>query len=323
MHRPSFSPLRAALLFGLSTVTVVACDDDDDGGGPSNDLVIAKATPSGDAQTGPVGAALAEPLQVVVTLDGAPLEGEEVTFAATNGTVDPLTDLTDVNGIASTTWTLGTTSGAQAASATLDGAGGSPVGFTATGTATAATEIVAVSGDGQAGEIGDPLAAPMIVKITDEFGNGVEAEDVTFAVGTGDATVNPLTAQSDVAGEAQTVVTFGPTAGEVTVTATSGVLTGSPVTFTLQSGHFVVSNDVFTPTTVTVPVGTEVRWVWQVGAVGHNITPVAPSTEPTGTPSLSNNAPFQYSHTFNTPGTYNFECTNHPATMQGTVTVTP
>ena len=69
----------------------------------------------------------------------------------------------------------------------------------------------------------------------------------------------------------------------------------------------------------TVPAGTTVRWVWGSGAVGHNITPVG-GAEPAGTPGASNSAPFVHEHTFNTPGVYSYECTNHVG-MTGTITV--
>lgn len=323
MHRTPLSPLRAALLFGLSALTIVGCDDDDDGGGgPTDDLVIAKATPSGDAQTGTVGTALTDELRVVVTEDGSPAQGVDVTFATTDGSVAPATATTDASGIASTVWTLGQTSGALEATATLSGATGSPQTFTATANPDVAANLVTVSGADQSGLVGQAVAAPLIVQVTDQFDNGVAGTAVDFAVTGGDATAAPGNVNTTATGEAQTTITFGPTAGEVTVEATSTGLTGSPQTFTFQSGHVVVSNDLFTPNAVTVDAGTTVRWVWAVGAIGHNITPVG-GTEPTATPNANNSFPFTYEHTFNTPGTYNYQCTNHPATMQGTITVNP
>ena len=324
MHRTPLSPLRAALLFGLSALTIVGCDDDDDGGGgPTDNVVIAKATPSGDAQTGTVGAALTDELRVVVTEDGAPSPGVDVTFATTDGSVAPTTATTDASGIASTVWTLGEEAGGQDATATLAGATGSPQTFTATGTPDVALNLVTVSGGDQSGRVGEAAPAPLVLRVTDQFGNGVAATAVGFAVTAGDANAAPGNANTDATGSAQTTITFGATAGAVTVEATSAGLTGSPQTYTFQSGHVVVSNDVFTPNAVTVAAGTTVRWVWAVGAVGHNITPVAPDVEPTATPNATNNFPFTYQHTFNTPGTYSFQCTNHPATMQGTITVNP
>lgn len=322
MHRTPLSPLRAALLFGLSTLTIVGCDDDDDGGGgPTDDLVIAKATPSGDAQTGTVGTELTNELRVVVTEDGAAAEGVDVTFATTDGSVAPTVATTDVAGIASTSWTLGEEAGGQQASATLAGATGSPQTFTATAQPGAATTLVTVSGEDQVGRVGQAAPAPLIVQVNDQFGNAVAGTGVDFAVTDGDATVAPPNAISSASGQAQTTITFGPTAGEVTVTATSAGLAGSPQTNTLQSGHIVVSNDVFTPNAVTVTAGTTVRWVWALGALGHNVNPVG-GTEPAATPNDLNNHPFVWEHTFNTPGTYNFQCTQHAA-MQGTITVNP
>ena len=322
MHRTPLSPLRAALLFGLSALTIVGCsDDDENGGGPNPDVVIAKAPPSGDAQTGTVGTALTDELRVIVTEDGAPSPGVDVTFATTDGSVVPTTATTDAAGIAATVWTLGQTAGAQDATASLSGATGSPQTFTATGEADVAANLVTVSGDDQAGRVGQAAPAPLIVQVTDQFDNAVAGTAVDFAVTAGDATAAPLNANTAANGQAQTTITFGATPGEVTVTATSAALTGSPQTYTFQSGQIVVSNEIFTPNALTVAAGTTVRWVWAVGAAGHNITPVG-GAEPPATASALNSYPFTYQHTFNTPGTYNYQCTQHPATMQGTITVT-
>ena len=100
---------------------------------PNPALVIAKApTKSGDQQTGLVGEALIDELRVQVTLDGQPDEGRTVSWSAAAGTVNPTSSETDANGIAVTTWTLGASPGSQAATATLTGASGSPLTFTAT-----------------------------------------------------------------------------------------------------------------------------------------------------------------------------------------------
>src|SRR5215217_8382220 len=117
-----------ALLLLTASGVALACGDDggDDGGTPPNTTAIAKASSnSGDAQTGTVGQELAAPLQVVVTDAGVPSAGKTVTWSASGGSLDPTSAATDASGIASTSWTLGTTSGAQTATATLSGASGS------------------------------------------------------------------------------------------------------------------------------------------------------------------------------------------------------
>lgn len=117
------------LVAASAVIVAVACGDDDTG------LSVAKtATNSGDDQTGLVSQELAQPLRVIV-LDAAgdPVNGIVVTWATgeAGSALDPATSSTDLDGIASTSWTLGTDAGDQEATASVNGASGSPVVFTA------------------------------------------------------------------------------------------------------------------------------------------------------------------------------------------------
>jgi len=126
---PRLSAMSAALVFA---VALGACSSDN-GGGPNTLTVAKSATNSGDAQTGTAGQALADPLRVAVTDGGVAQNGVTVTWATTNGgSLSPATSTTDANGLAVTMWTLGAGGGAQTATASVTGASGSPVTFTAT-----------------------------------------------------------------------------------------------------------------------------------------------------------------------------------------------
>jgi copper binding plastocyanin/azurin family protein len=70
-----------------------------------------------------------------VTQNGAPQSGVTVNWSTANGSLAPTSGPTGGDGIAASTWTLGPTAGAQTAQAAVVGATGSPVTFTATGTA--------------------------------------------------------------------------------------------------------------------------------------------------------------------------------------------
>lgn len=75
-----------------------------------------------------------------------------------------------------------------------------------------------------------------------------------------------------------------------------------------------VSNNAFTPVTLSVPVGTTVTWTWANGSVSHNVTfddGTKSATQSSGT----------YSRTFTTAGTYPYHCTIHGTPMSGTITV--
>lgn len=101
--------------------------------------------------------------------------------------------------------------------------------------ASAATSLVAVSGDGQQARPGERFAAPLVVAVRDAAGAGVVGRPVTFAVAAGAATLDgPASATTDGAGRARVGVRLGATAsGPVRITATAPGLAGSPVNFTL------------------------------------------------------------------------------------------
>jgi len=127
----SGSLISAAVLI----VVAAGCGGDDNGSGPppEDPLAIAKATSSGDAQTGAVGEALASGLRVVITRASEPESGVAVNWATGDGgSLSPPSSSTDADGIATTTWTLGPDAGTQTATATAADADGSPVTFTAT-----------------------------------------------------------------------------------------------------------------------------------------------------------------------------------------------
>lgn len=304
-------------------------------GGPTGmqELSIQKAASvSGDGQTGTVGTALGAPLRVIVTLGGAPQQGTSVTWAAagTSGSVTPTSSVTDASGIATTIWTLGQAAGTQTATASLAGASGSPVSFAASATPGAATQLTLSAGDNQSGTPNSALPGPLTVKAGDQFGNGVQGVDVAWAVPNGAATVQPANSVTDGSGNAQTVVTLGGDVGQVTITAASPGLTGSPVTFradvaSLPTTASVEVGDNFfksvrngssNAAVDTIAVGGTVTWTWS-GSNSHSV-------RSTGSPSFTSSAIMTsgtYSFKFTAAGTYTYDCAVHGASMTGTVVV--
>jgi plastocyanin len=139
---------------------------EDQGPGPSPLVIEKPATKSGDQQTGPVSLALGNPLRVMITRDGEPVEGVDVDWAAGQGGTLGQEQQSDEAGIASVVWTLGPDEGSQATTATIDGATGSPLTYTATAT----------SGTG-------PPPGPTIQVLGPNGGNRFEPNLVTIDVG--------------------------------------------------------------------------------------------------------------------------------------------
>ena len=77
-----------------------------------------------------------------------------------------------------------------------------------------------------------------------------------------------------------------------------------------------VSNNVFTPSSLTVPVNSTVTWQWSSGGVAHNVTF---ATGPNSATLTSGSFP----RMFSAAGTFPYSCTIHGAQgMTGVVNVT-
>src|SRR5439155_640080 len=138
---------------------------------------------AGNGQTATAGTAVAiEPSVIVRDANGNPVGGVSVTFAVASGggTVSPTTPVTtNANGIAAvTSWTLGPTAGPNSLPATASGLTGSPVTFTATGTAGAASSIALNAGNNQSATAGTAVAIEPSVIVHDANGNPVAGVSV-------------------------------------------------------------------------------------------------------------------------------------------------
>jgi len=319
----------AALIAGAAGLQAVeACGDSTDPQPMPVAPAVARANPSGDAQTGTAGQALGNPIRVVVTRGGQPETGITVTWTTSGpgATVVPATSTTDAQGIASTVWTLTRTAGATAATAAVSGATGSPVGFTASATAGPAAQLTLAGGHNQTAEPGTALGLPLQVRAADQFGNIVAGVQVDWAVTAGGGSIAPPSSTTSATGIAASAFTLGPAEGPNAAQATSAGLAGSPVIFAATGAVAVpgtgveVSNNEFTPAVRTVPTGTTVVWTWTgTGAVEHSV-------QSTGTPSFPSSAIISgsgqtYSHQFDVAGIYTYQCAVHGAAMSGTIVV--
>lgn len=101
---------------------------------PTSNVLVHLTQVSGNAQTGTANAALPQPVRVrAIDGKGNPKSGATVAFNATagNGTITPTSVITDANGYAQASWTLGAaTIPTQHVSATLQSAPGVPFDLT-------------------------------------------------------------------------------------------------------------------------------------------------------------------------------------------------
>lgn len=315
------------LLFGAA---VAACGGG--GGGDSSPAVtIGKAgAPNGDAQTAEVATELPESLRVVVQEDGAAKAGATVswTSTATAAVLDPTSSVTDVAGKAATSWTLGQAAGGQTARATLSGAGGSPVSFTATGNPGPAAALTIQAGDNQQ-PIPASALAPLSVVVADAFGNGRTGETVDWSVTSGTLTLSAAQSTSGVGGVATIGATASATTGAVSVralvegvdTVTFNMTVALPAAATVHApgiAYRSARNLSTNPAVDTVGVGAQVTWD-QLGNGVHRVRSIgATSFLDQGT---TNNPTFQV--TFGAAGVYNYDCDIHLSSMTGRVVVLP
>jgi plastocyanin len=235
--------------------------------------------------------------------------------------VDPVTDTTDADGIASTTWTLGTASGARSVTVTAAGVTGSPLFFQATALPGPPTDLLPVSGAGQTQESGLVYGLPLVVRVRDAFNNGVGGVTVHWTVSAGSGT--PTSASSVTLGNglAQVTVEAGDTVGGLTVRATTAAVPADTVAFALEvipaATVISVASNLFIPQHVTITSGGTVRWTWVSGQ--HNVALLnGPGSFP-DSPLL--NAPNSHGPFILTAvGVYNYECAVHEG-MVGSITV--
>jgi adhesin/invasin len=220
-----------------ATVTIVA--------GTAAQIVPASAT----SQSATVGATVASvPAVQVRDASNNPVANHPVTFAITSGggTTAPISGTTvntDAAGIAAlTSWTLGTTAGANALTATAAGLAGSPVSFLSNGTpdvVTAGLSSVARTGPDNISANG--TASSMItVTLRDQYGNPVPGRTVALDDAGSTSVITPVTATSNASGQATfsltnttpETVTYTATAndpGAIVITQTAQVTFGNPV----------------------------------------------------------------------------------------------
>jgi uncharacterized protein (TIGR03437 family) len=185
---------------------------------------------TGNNQSGNAGALLPAPLVAVVgDQAGNPLSGVDVTWSvvpatppgtAGTGTLSNIHTPSDSNGRVSANLTLGSTPGVVQVKVAVTNAPQISATFTET-VNLAVSAFSAVSGTSQSTPVNTQFAAPLMVQVTNN-GQPVAGVTVNFAVTSGSVTLGTPNAVTNAAGQAQTTVQAGATAGPAVVTATIG-----------------------------------------------------------------------------------------------------
>ena len=191
--------------------------------GPAASVVVK----SGDRQLGAVGAALKLPL-VLRSVDrhGNPVPGSAVRLQPAAGTLADSSVVTDSTGQAKVLWTLGRSAGLQRMTIRLAGD-------------TAETEATALARPGKPAKLaflsppqtakpGRPLPKPLVVLVTDAYGNPLGGQTVVFKSSSG--SVTPARGLTDADGRAKVRWTLGPKSKQPEL---AGAVAGSSVSRTL------------------------------------------------------------------------------------------
>ena len=231
---PSLGGGRVSVVLVLS-LSVAFCSD---GATTPSHRVVTLSIRTGDAQAAEVGTEVTAPLVVVAAdTSGLPLRGIEVRFDGVGQAVR-IQSRTDAEGRAWAYWQLGPQAGAQTMRATAVAPNVPKVTFRATGIVgppasitRAGAELIATPGT---------QLDTLVVSVTDQFFNVIEAAAVNWSVLQGGGSVKPVGGFTDAQGRARAVWTLGPAVGLQRIVVSAGSAsrqfsaTATPVFFATQ-----------------------------------------------------------------------------------------
>lgn len=280
-------------------------------------VVRAKPVGSSDGQTGLVGAKLARPLRVQVRSEGVLQAGALVHWYAQDGSVLPTASRTDADGIAVADWTLGALVGDQRVDVTVDEATSVMTSFTAHARPGPVASIAAVGDAARSFPANHASDQALIVRVQDQYGNGVQGQAVTWTVQQGPVGLVSIDETTDSEGQSTAEISPSGAEGDAVVRA---ALTGTDLAeeFTIAitqstfdvhlsangERSFVSAQNGSSPAVDTIPAGRAVTWILSFDYDQHAIASV-------GQPAFSG-GDFPYANpslvtvTFATPGTYRY-----------------
>jgi hypothetical protein len=179
---------------------------------------------AGDGQTAPAGTTLATaPQFVAFDASGSPIGDVKftVTVSSGGGTLAGTPGRTASSPTSVGAWTLGPRAGANTITVSVSGV--APLIVTATGVAGPATRFVPLTPIALSGRAGEPVAAPVIARVTDAFENPVAGAVVEVSASGGKAPAPVTTVADGVA--TITGWVLGTIAGQDALTLHSGAAT--------------------------------------------------------------------------------------------------
>jgi adhesin/invasin len=169
---------------------------------------------AGDGQRAPAGRRLATPVRAqIVSRGGRPLAGVAVRLGVTDSTgrVEPEVDTSDAGGLVVASWTLGARPGRQRLTLVVNDRPSVGTAVTADADPPAEnTRVVTELGAGAAA-VNEPLADPVVVRVTDS--TGAPLADVLIEWTADEGAIAGESPRTDSLGEARARWTLGPRAG--------------------------------------------------------------------------------------------------------------
>lgn len=175
---------------------------------------------AGNNQTGPAGGTLPTSLVATVTdACGNPVGGALVTWAVTQGSATLTKEVTTSGpgGQVTASVTFGSAPGTVQVTATFGTS--SVVTFTLTSQAVVSSMTI-LNGNNQTVTVNNAFPQSLTVQIRDANNNPVSGATVTFAVTSGNASVNPTSAVTNAQGTASTIATASQNPGSILISAT-------------------------------------------------------------------------------------------------------
>ena len=235
-------------------------------------LLPAVSVVAGNNQTAAVVTTLPIPLQVQLTdpYTRQPIPGVTLNFAdgSKGGTFSNPSGVTDSAGTVTTTYTFGKV----ARTVTITVSNSAVLGSTLTETATPAAPkwLLILSGQKQTAPVTTPLPAPLVTKVSDQYGNGIPGMTVAFADGGAGGSFSSNSVVTDSTGHASTNYTTSTKAGAITLTANAASLPTLKISETVTAGPpssmtAIAGNNQTGPPSTTLPVPLTVKVSDQYG----------------------------------------------------------